>query len=194
MPGVTYQRMFKKKRGTKEGRNGNHTEASCKNSRRSKVYNIEALVQSPTTMQRVASRIIKDAGSTPLATLGPNEKSIEKATVRKEIFSSEHLFGMQPDLNLSNKQTIVLAQDMRLATRFKTAVEKEFQEKIVIHSHILDDLFEGLKISHLRLDKDTKVSENFEQVTVVCNDIPRLVDLLLKKRSLGNYRHSSYQN
>ena len=36
------------------------------------------------------------------------------------------------------------------------------------------------------LDKDTKVTENFEQATVVCNDIPRLVDLVLKKRSLEN--------
>ena len=208
MPGVTYQRMFKKKRGRpkKEGtvtppksyykvcsncfehiyKGSNHTEASCKNSRRSKVYNIEALVQSPTTLQRVASRVIKDAAGTPLATLGPNEKKCEKATVRKEIFTSEHLFGMQQDLNLSNKQTIVLAQDLRLATGSKTAVEKGFQENIVIHSHVLDDLFEELKISYLRLDKDTKVRENFEQATVVCNDIPRLVDLVLEKRSLEN--------
>ena len=34
------------------------------------------------------------------------------------------------------------------------------------------------------VDKDTKVREHFKQATVLCNDLPRLVDLVLKKRSL----------
>lgn len=207
MPGITYQRMLKKKRGRpKEGdevtpskthkvcsncfehiyRGSSHTAANCKNSRRSKVYNIEGLVQSPTTLQRIASRVVKDSDSTPLATLGPNVKKCETVTARKEIFASKHLFGIQQDLNLSNKQTIALAQDLRLVTGSRTAVEKGFQEKIVIHSHVLDELFEEVKLSYVRVDKDTKVRENFEQATVVCNDISRLVDLVMKKRSLEN--------
>ena len=34
------------------------------------------------------------------------------------------------------------------------------------------------------VDKDTKVREHFKQATVLCNDLPLLVDLVLKKRSL----------
>ena len=67
-------------------------------------------------------------------TLGPNENKCQKVSARKETFSSEHLFGIQHDLNLSNKQTIILAQDLRLATGSRVAVEKDFQEKLVIHS------------------------------------------------------------
>ena len=62
----------------------------------------------------------------------------------------------------------------RLATGSRAAVEKGFQENLVIHSHVLDDLF----------DEDIKVREYFKQATVICNDLPRLVDLELKKRSL----------
>ena len=47
------------------------------------MHNIEALVQSPTSLQRVASRVIKDAVGTPLATLGPNEKKNKKKKIKK---------------------------------------------------------------------------------------------------------------
>ena len=94
------------------------------------------------------------------------------------------MFGIQQDLNLSNKQAIVLAQDLRLATGSGAAVEKGFQENLVIHSHVLDDLFDEIQISYVRVDNDTKVREHFKQATVICNNLPRLVDLVLKKRSL----------
>ena len=41
-----------------------------------------------------------------------------------------------------------------------------------------------MQISYVRADKDTKVREHFMQDTVICNDLPGLVDLVLKKRSL----------
>ena len=112
------------------------------------------------------------------------KKKCEQVSSKKEIFSSEHLFGIQQDLNLSNNQIIVLAQDLRLATGSRAAAEKGFQENLVIHSHVLDDLFDEIQISYVCIDKDTKVREHFKQATVICNHLPRLVDLVLKKRSL----------
>ena len=88
---------------------------------------------------------------------------MKKVSARKEVFSSEHLFGIQQDLNLSNKQTIVLAQDLRLATGSRAAVEKRFRENLVIDSHVLDDLFGEIQISYVRVDKDIKIREHFKQ-------------------------------
>ena len=41
-----------------------------------------------------------------------------------------------------------------------------------------------MQISYVRVDKDANVIEHFKQTAVICNDLPRLVDLVLKKRSL----------
>ena len=111
---------------------------------------------------------------------------IGESTASKESFTGEQLFGLQQDLGLSNTQTRVLAQDLRLATGSRKAVEPEFKESLTKHSHCLDEYFEEMKISYVRVDKDTKVRENFEQSTVVCNDLPKFVDLVLRKRSLEN--------
>ena len=89
-------------------------------------------------------------------------------------------------MGLSNTQAKVLAQDLRVATGSRKAVERGFKESLIKHSHSLDEYFKMLKISYLKVDKDTKVSENFEQCTVVCNDLPKFVDLVLQKRSLEN--------
>ena len=63
------------------------------------------------------------------------------------------MFRIQQDLNLSNKKTIVLAQDLRLATGSREAVELGFQENLVIHSHVLDDLLDEIQISYVRVDR-----------------------------------------
>ena len=44
-----------------------------------------------------------------------------------------------------------------------------------------------LAMYYVRVDKDTKVIEHFKQVTVIWSDLPRLVDLVLKKRSLEDF-------
>ena len=60
------------------------------------------------------------------------KKKSEKVSARKEIFSSKHLFGIQQDLNLSNKQK-----------------KKGFQENVDIHSHLLDDFFDEIQTSYV---------------------------------------------
>lgn len=41
-----------------------------------------------------------------------------------------------------------------------------------------------MQISRVGADKDIKVRKHFRQITIIYNDLPRLVDLVLKKRSL----------
>ena len=87
------------------------------------------------------------------------------------------MFRIQQDLNLSNKKTIVLAQDLRLATGSREAVELGFQENLVIHSHVLDDLLDEIQISYVRVDKDTKVREHFSR--------PKLYAMITRVSWLG---------
>ena len=76
-----------------------------------------------------------------------------------------NIFDIQQDLNLSNTQTRVLAQDLRIASGSRKAVESGFKEKLTSHS--LDDYFEESKIKYVQINKETKVSEYFEQNTVI---------------------------
>ena len=146
--------------------------------------NVVNLVNSPTTLQRIASRVITEENGTPLYTLGPNKRAIIKSptTESNPIFPGKQLFGIQANLGLSNKQTRVLVQDIRLSVGSRKAVEKGFKECLVQNSHIFDDYFKLVKISYIKIDKDTLISENFEQYTVVCNDLPKLIDLIVEKK------------
>ena len=135
----------------------------------------------------MASRIIKSHADTPLSTLGPQKKLIRtSAEASTSFFTSEQLFGFQADLDLSNRQTRLLAQDLRVATGSRKAMEHGFKESLTKNSHTVDEYFKELKINYLKLDKDTKVSKHFEQSTIVCTDLCKFVDLVLQKRSLEN--------
>ena len=202
MTGLAYNRMVKKKKGRPKGnapqcykicgkcfqqiyQGSNHSASKCRYSRRDKVSHVEKLVSTPTTLQRVASRIVKRHSDTPLATLGPNKRRIIETPRKHEpIFNSEQVLGMQTDLGLSNTQTRILAQDLRMATGSRKAIERGFSKEVTENSHKLDEYFEEIKINYTRVDKQTKVSENFEQVTVVCKDLSKLVDLVVEERSL----------
>ena len=142
MTGLTYQRMLKKKRGRPAAeekttsksykvcsncfhqiyQGSNHSESKCRNSRRNKVSHVEELVSSPTTLQRVTSRDIKNLDDTRLSTLGPKRKLIRTSAESTMNFNSVQLFRVQTDLGLSNTQTRVLAQDLRVVTGSRKTV------------------------------------------------------------------------
>ena len=200
MRGLEYQRLMKKKRGRPKAatpddrptsckvcsncfasiyRGSNHSASACKHSRRSKVYNVENLVQSPVTLERVASRVIKQSSETPLSTLGPKEKQLVVNTQpRKELFTAGDLCGIQQDLQLSDTRVRTLAQDIRIA------IAPGLRAKLVENSHRFDEYFEAYKIIYRRENKETKVSENFEQSTVMCNNVPDFIDVILRERLL----------
>ena len=164
----------------------NHSVSKCQSSQREKASHVEELVSSATTLQRLASRVIKNHADTPLSALSPKKKLIHTSAEASTGFSSEQLFGFQADLGFSNRQTRLLAQDLKVATGSRKAVEHGFKESLTKNSHTVDEYFKGLKINYLRVDKDTKVRKHFEQSTIVCTDLCKFANLVLQKRSLEN--------
>ena len=202
MTGLEYSRMTRGKRGRpsktaqqtivkfcsncyqKIYQGSNHSVSNCK-SRKRKITNASNLVSSPTTRQRLASNVLKEHEGTPLATLGPPRKTdVTEPLPAGKPFTSKQLFGMQTDLGLSNTRTRVLAQNLRLASGSRKAVEKGFKKSLTEHSHSLDDFSKVVTISYVKKDKETKIIENYEQSTVVCTDIPKFIDQIIEKRSL----------
>ena len=207
MTRLAYQRIVKKKKGRPAAaekttpkcykvcsncfqqiyQRSNHSVSKCLSSRRqNKVSHVEELVSSPTILERLASCVIKNHTDTPLSTLGPKKKSIRTSAEASTSFTSEQLFGFQVDLGLSNRQTRLLAQDLRMTTGSRKAVEHGFKEILTKNSHTVDEYFKELKTNYLKVDKDMKVTEHFEQSTIVCTDICKFVDLVLQKKSLEN--------
>ena len=68
-----------------------------------------------------------------------------------------------------------------MATDSRKTVEHGFKESLTKNSHTVNEYFKELKIDYLRFDKDMKVSEHFEQCTVVCTDLCKSVGLVLKR-------------
>ena len=56
---------------------------------------VEELVSIPTTLQRVASYVIKNYAHTPLSTLGPLKKLIHTSAEASTSFTSEELFDFK---------------------------------------------------------------------------------------------------
>ena len=101
--------------------------------------------------------------------------------MQKELFSSDDCSGLQQDLGLSATRTKVLLRGIRLTTSSHFIIERNakiVQEK----NHQLDNFFELRKLVYRREDKDTKIAKNIEQSTIVCSDLPALIEHNLQKR------------
>ena len=148
-------------------------------SRRSKVTNIEKLLSSPTTSQRVASRIIDSSATPLLATLGPRPKPIAGSNLgnsKKQLFSSEDMSMVQRDLNLSNYQVVTLAEDLRASSGSRKLIESGMKHKLRTKNCQLSDYFEKKVCNFVEVNKKEKTKNNFTQNVVVCNDLNGLVD------------------
>lgn len=158
-------------------RGSNHSVDACKRSRRSKVDHLLEIT-SPTTIQRAATRNKKEI-DLQIIPLGPPAK-LQK--VKKELFSAETVSGMQQDLELSNKKTKILLQGIRVGSGSRKIVEKNAFQKLQKKNHSLDEYFEMRQLVYLFEDKEKKTSENREVPTVVCNDLPSLINKVLRAR------------
>ena len=127
----------------------NHSQTDCA-SKRKKVENLKTLVSSPTTERRIGDS--SDASSTvPLG-----RPKIKEAEARKQLFSTDDISCIQKDLSLSNRQTFVLAQDLRLAAGSKKIIEPHLRDTIFEADHQLDDIFE---LRTLRFCKESKENQ-----------------------------------
>ena len=81
--------------------------------RHKKLENLEKLISSPTTSERLASRAISrcddEAG---LMTYGPKRKLINP-NPRRQLFSVDDMCLIRKDINLSARDTLCLAQHLR---------------------------------------------------------------------------------
>ena len=143
-------------------------------SRRTKIINVGEIT-SPTTLQRAASRIEEE----PVTPLGrPNNIS----EVKKELFSARDCAGIQQDLNLTQTKTKVLLRGVRCVGGSKTIIEKNAYKTIQDRNHRLDEFFELRQLTYRRVDKEDQVAKNVEVPTIVCSDLPGLIEKVMEER------------
>ena len=151
--------------------------------RKNKVQNM-LLTSTPTTSQRFASRVIDTNDGAPVATLGPNKKHVTPVPTKKQLYTTESFNIISRDIGLSNRKADRLAQDLRAASGSRTIIEKGTAEKTRELNRQLGDYFESRKCNFRYEDTKTKDMQNFEQHTVVCNDIPGLIDKIIISRNI----------
>ena len=102
-------------------------------SRHDKVDNItELLSNTPTSSQRVSSRIILNTETPFLATLGSKVKVVSSGETapKKQSFSAEQMSFIQKDLNLSNNQMSNLSEDLRVSSGSRKLIESGVKGKL----------------------------------------------------------------
>ena len=108
---------------------------------------------------------------------------IQQPTAKKQLFSADDFSIMQRDLQLSSRKSHALARDIRAAVGSRKAVESGLKEKLTEKNHVLDEFFE-----HRMLDYRVKVTKTKEELisqhTIVCNDLPGLIDRVIEHRNL----------
>ena len=156
-------------------RGSGHSAEQCKRaSRRTKVANIQDLT-SPTTLKRASLRVEKET-ATPLG------RPRKIAKVKKNLLSALDCAGIQQNLALSGTQTKILLHDLRLASGSRKIVEEYTLKTIRERNHRLDEFFELKELVYKREDKETKESKNVEVPTVVCSDLPALIEKIMDVR------------
>ena len=167
-------------------RGSNHTAQSCKSSRRAKIDNMEEMVKSPISLERLASRTIKKSLDSTLSTLGSKKMRVEntECNTKRVLFSKEDVIGMQQDLQLSNKGTKILSRDIRIVFGSRKSVESDIRKKLHDVYHQLDEFFELRQLVYRFEDKDSKLIEHHEQPTAVCTDLPGLISKIIETRQI----------
>ena len=83
---------------------------------------------------------------------------------------------MQQDLGLSSSQTKILLHNIRLGTESQKVIEKNAFMMIQEKNYQLDTFFELSKLMYCLEEKETKIIKNMEFPTVVCSDLPGLIN------------------
>ena len=138
--------------------------------KRAKIDNLERLAGSPTTAERVATRLGGGKGKASLP--------------KKNLFSAEDIKVMRKNNNLTTRQTIGLTQDMRQLSGSSRTVESYIEKSLTEQNHVLDKYFTHENMLFLEEDKTKKTSRKFFEQTVIVSDLKGLIDNVLEKRGL----------
>ena len=89
-----------------------------------KLYNLEEMIGSPTTSQRIASRSMDNYSDQGLLTYGPKRKSLDSPpSLKRKLFSLDDMCVIRKNLDLSTRQTLTLAQNLREASGSRSIIE-----------------------------------------------------------------------
>ena len=159
----------------------------ARSSRRGKVDNItELLSNTPTSSERVASRIILNTETPFLTTLGSKVKVVSSGETapKKQLFSAEQVSFIEKDLNLSNNQMSNLSEDLRVSSGSRKLIESGVKGKLRAINRQLSDLFVSRRCIFATENETLKTRENFEQHVIVCNDVNEVVERVIKTREI----------
>ena len=160
-----------------------HSKTDCA-SRRQKVYNLENLIDSPVTEQRIASRVIKLNEGTPLDTLGPSKMTIvsESGNLQsKTLFSAANISDIQKNLSKH------LAEDLRLASGSRKVIEPNLIDNLYKINHELDHYFE-VKSVRFCTELKGKPTKYYKEHAAICKDLPGLIEKVIQTRNLDESR------
>ena len=101
--------------------------------------------------------------------------------MKKGLFSSADCESKQQDLGLSNSQTNILFRDIRLAYGSKKIIEKNAFIMIQEKNLQLNTFFELSKLVYCLEEKETKIIKNMEFPTILCLDLPGLINKAIEK-------------
>ena len=148
---------------------------------RKKVYNLEKLIATPTTSERLTSRAInRCSDGMSFSTLSYRKRLVTaKEPPRKNLLSADDMNIIRKDLNLTSRGTLTLVQDLRMIAGSKV-VESLAKEKTHYNNHKLDSFFEHKELRFTREIKGKKIAENFEQYVIVTKNISSFIDEVIK--------------
>lgn len=158
-----------------------HSSEMC-SSRRSKVSNIEKLINSPVSTQRLSSRWA--IPGTSLATLGSKPKPIPAVTPEKSVpssISASDMSHMQQQLNLSTRKTHMLATNIRQATGSQKSLEGGLKKSLYEIHHQLDNNFQLVRVPYI-----TEDNNKFDEWSVVVKDLEQFIEFVIEHRGLSS--------
>ena len=164
---------------------GCHHQCSENSYQRKKVYNLEKLIATPTTSERLTSRAInRCSDDMSFSTLSYRKRLVTaKEPPRKNLLSADDMNIIRKDLNLTSRGTLTLVQYLRMIAGSKV-VESLAKEKTHYNNHKLDSFFEHKELRFTREIKGRKIAENFEQYVIVAKNISCFIDEVIKSRGL----------
>lgn len=160
----------------------NHSADMCK-SKRQKVYNLESLIDTSVTKQRLAARTIKESGSS-LATLGSKDRPVFGAPSSSKSISVDSLLTIQQDLNLSTRQTLQISGDIRLAAGTRKIVESGLKKRITERNHHLENFFDKVLTKFIKKEGQA-VTDEIIQWAIKCKSVNEFVDQILETRQIS---------
>ena len=118
---------------------------------------------SPKSGQKIAAAILKDTVSLDTNYLLPTSSGkpipIIVSPQKKDVtplFSSEQMSQMQVDMNLSSRNTLKLAQNIRTATKNRFSIGRNFKHKLTFINHRLDEYFDVKTVDFVATDPANK--------------------------------------